>query len=126
MKDPLRNIAVGEEADAIAWRDAEIERLRDLLCEAYEYIDADSSEQPPFMAKIRDALGVGDGPAVQPPVVQIAKNLDDYLASARCTHCGENEKFCKEQVAQFGEAGHCCPVCDHRATDNQAEGREGK
>jgi hypothetical protein len=39
--------------------------LMDLLAETYEYIDADASEQPPFMARIREALGVGDRPADQ-------------------------------------------------------------
>ena len=42
----------------------------------------------------------------------------DYLDTPRCTHCGENKRYCDEAIAKFGDAGKCCPVCDHRVADN--------
>ena len=50
------------------------------------------------------------------PTVQPAATT--YHESPRCTHCGENRLFCYEQREKFGEDGKCCPVCDHRTTDN--------
>jgi hypothetical protein len=64
---PNEECVLASDYDALA---ADRERLRDLLAECYEYIDADSSEQPPFMAKIREALGVGDGAADSATEVQ--------------------------------------------------------
>ena len=45
----------------------------------------------------------------------------EYLAPLRCAHCGESKANCDElRTAYGGEAGKCCPVCDHRAADNSA------
>jgi hypothetical protein len=64
--------------------------LMDLLAEAYEYIDADASEQPPLMARIREALGVGDRPADQQNAMSTGAcycQLHDRYSIDGCPEC---------------------------------------
>ena len=52
--------------------------------------------------------------AIQPEAVL------DYLETPRCSHCGENQRFCDEAKAKFGaEAGKCCPICEHNVAPDQ-------
>jgi hypothetical protein len=64
-------------------------RLMDLLAEAYEYIDADSSEQPPFMARIREALGVGDRPADQQSACRCVREDGSVRWNINCAEHGK-------------------------------------